>query len=47
MNVAVKTAVKLPFMPILWVMKIFNPNIVDDINVRKRAFGDSVRTTAD
>ena len=47
LNVAVKTAVKLPFIPMLWVMKIFYPNIIDDINTKKSAFTRSVKETAD
>ncbi len=38
MNVAVRTSIKLPFMPVLWIAKKINPNIVDDINDRKSAF---------
>lgn len=47
MNVAIRTAVKLPFMPLFWIAKKINPNIVDDINNRKNAFSNSIKDTAD
>lgn len=46
-NVMAKTAVKLPFLPIIWMARIFNPNIVDDINKKTNSLRHTVKETAD
>lgn len=35
-NVALKTAVRLPFMPMMWMIKLIYPNIVDDIGNKSK-----------
>lgn len=46
-NVALKTAVRLPFMPMMWMIKLIYPNIVDDIGNKSKQIKSSVRNKAD
>ena len=42
-----KTAISLPFMPFLWILKKLVPNLVDDISTKKLKFQQTVKDTAD
>eukprot|EP00347_Sterkiella_histriomuscorum_P012816 403367118 len=45
-NVALKTTLKLPFMPVMWIVKKFYPHIVDDVSSSSKKAKENLKEKA-